>query len=248
MSAWAAAPLVVGHRGGRGPGWPPENTLHAFERARLQGARAIELDVRTCAGGECVVFHDETLARMAGAAGRADPRRVADVPLAELRAIDLGGGASVPTLGEVLSWARSTGVAVNVEMKHDVPSRRVLARVTSTVVLASGADVLLSSFDPLLLALAMASMPSVPRALLTHAKQAAWAAAVQEMVRPPLVGALHVENVQARPGALARYARRGLRVGAWTVNDPREGRDLVAAGVASIITDAPGEMLAALRG
>jgi glycerophosphoryl diester phosphodiesterase len=40
--------------------------------------------------------------------------------------------------------------------------------------------------------------------------------------------------------------RRGLTVGAWTVNDPREARDLVGIGVTSIITDAPGEVLAEL--
>ena len=30
-------------------------------------------------------------------------------------------GAGVPTLAEVLSWARDPDVAVNVELKHDVP-------------------------------------------------------------------------------------------------------------------------------
>src|SRR5262252_7903099 len=63
VSVWATSPIVVGHRGGRGEGWPQENTLAAFERARREGARAIELDVRTCAGGNAVVFHDVTLSR-----------------------------------------------------------------------------------------------------------------------------------------------------------------------------------------
>jgi glycerophosphoryl diester phosphodiesterase len=45
---------------------------------------------------------------------------------------------------------------------------------------------------------------------------------------------------------LARYARRGLRLGVWTVNDPREAINLVRLGVASIITDAPGTILKAL--
>jgi glycerophosphoryl diester phosphodiesterase len=41
--------------------------------------------------------------------------------------------------------------------------------------------------------------------------------------------------------------RKGLRVGVWTVNDPREAVDLVALGAASIITDRPGDILTALR-
>ena len=242
-SAWASSPLVVGHRGGRGEGWPPENTLASFGQARWQGARAIELDVRTCAGGGVVVFHDDTLARMTG--GR-DSRRVSDVPEEELVAIDLGQGATIPRLREVLDWARREHVAVNVEMKHDVPRRRRLARDTVAIVQASGADVLLSSFDPVLLALAAAYAPSVERALLTQARQRRWADALQEAMRPRLVAALHLERTQATPAAIARYRRRGLRVSAWTVNDPAEACELARSGAASIITDRPGEILRAL--
>lgn len=243
MTAWRSSPLVVGHRGGRGRGWPPENTMAAFERARSQGARAIELDVRTCARGAVVVFHDEALDRMTG--GR-DRRRVGEVALEELATVDLGGGSVVPTLAEVLSWARDHRVAVNVELKHDVPSRATLARGTARVVSSSGADVLLSSFDPALLALAAVLAPGVPRAFLTQAKQPRWAGVLQSVVRPPLVEAVHLEGAQAGAEAVGRIRRRGLRVGAWTVNDPAEAAELVHRGVASIITDEPGEVLASL--
>jgi glycerophosphoryl diester phosphodiesterase len=59
---------------------------------------------------------------------------------------------------------------------------------------------------------------------------------------------VHIERTQAAGQDLGRYAPRGLRLGAWTVNDAAEARDLVRRGVATIITDRPGEMLAALRG
>jgi glycerophosphoryl diester phosphodiesterase len=218
--------------------------MRAFEQARREGALAIELDVRSCAGGGVVVFHDDTLERMTG--GR-DRRRVADVTETELAATDLGGGATVPSLSTVLAWARAHGVAVNVEMKHEVPDRRQLARATALDVLASGADVLLSSFDPVLLALAAARAPAIPRALLTHHDQSLWADALQEAARPALVRALHIERTQVEPTSVARYRRRGLRVGCWTVNDPAEARELVRLGVASIITDHPGEVLRALK-
>jgi len=222
VTTWDAAPLVVGHRGGRGEGWPRENTIAAFARACGEGARAIELDVRTHEG-ELIVLHDATHA-----------------PLAELRS------QGVPTLADVLAWACERGVAVNVEMKHDVASRLRLARSVVRVVRASGADVLLSSFDPLLLAIAGALAPSVPRALLVHGRQRAWAGVLQERARPPLVRALHLERTQTAPRAIARYLARGLRVAVWTVNDPREAADLVALGVHAIITDQPGAVLSAL--
>jgi glycerophosphoryl diester phosphodiesterase len=219
---WNLAPLVVGHRGGRGEGWPRENTLAAFEQARAQGAQAIELDVRTHEG-QVLVLHDP-------------PRE----PLARLR-------PEVPTLAEVLAWASEHGVGVNVEMKHDVPDRLALARATAREVLSATADVLLSSFDPSLLAMVAVLAPRVPRALLVHSAQKRWASAVQEAARPPLVDAIHLERTQTDPRAVARYLARGLRVGVWTVNDASEARDLVALGVASIITDAPGVMLEALQ-
>ena len=249
MSAWTTrrgSVLVVGHRGGRGEGWPAENTMPAFERAVSQGAKAVELDVRTCAGGEVVVFHDATLERMTQ--GR-DLRRVEDVPAVALRSILLTGGAHVPLLSEVLGWARQRDVAVNVELKHDVPNRLALAEETARVVKEAGADVLFSSFDPLLLAMvsALALALALPRALLVHGEQRMWADALQAAARPPLVGALHLERTQTSRRAIQRYLARGLRLGVWTVNDPDEAAALAQMGVASIITDHPGDVLAGLQ-
>jgi glycerophosphoryl diester phosphodiesterase len=220
VTAWVTAPLVVGHRGGRGEGWPRENTIAAFDRARAQGARAVELDVRTWED-RVIVLHDA-------------PRAAADVP------------ADTPTLAEALEWARAHDVAMNVEMKHDVPSRASLARATVRAVRESRADVLLSSFDPLLLALAAALAPHIPRALLVHSRQRRWADLVQARVRPPAVTSLHLERTQTDSRVVRGAMRRGLRVGVWTVNDAREAADLVALGVGTIITDEPGSILEAL--
>jgi glycerophosphoryl diester phosphodiesterase len=243
VTVWTSSLLVVGHRGGRGEGWPAENTLAAFDRARAEGARAIELDVRTCEGGDVVVFHDVTLERMTHAQNR---RLVCETRLGELRAIDLGAGARIPTLGDALAWAQDRDVAVNVELKHDVPDRAILARRALRVVRDSRADVCLSSFDPALLAAALVLAPRVPRALLVHSGQARWASVLQEAARPPAVRTLHLERTQADARALARYARRGVRCGVWTVNDAREALALVDLGVQTIITDAPGAVLGAL--
>jgi glycerophosphoryl diester phosphodiesterase len=244
LSLWLTSPLVVGHRGGRGPGWPPENTIDAFDHARRQGARAIELDVRVCKGENVVVFHDDTLARMTGGARR---RRVEDLWLDDLRAIDLGGGSIIPTLEEALEWARDRDVAVNVELKHDVPDRQFLARTACKSIRTSRADVCLSSFDPSLLAMAAVLAPGVRRALLVHEEQSRWVDRLQEIVRPPLAFALHLERTQADPGALARYTRRGLRLGVWTVNDALEAAHLVQHGVKTLITDDPAAILPALN-
>ena len=104
-----AAPLVIGHRGASARA--PENSVEAFARARADGADGVELDVLRCASGEVVVFHDDDLARLADR-----PERIDALPLAELRRVDLRGGARIPTLEEAFE-ACGPDLLVNVELK-----------------------------------------------------------------------------------------------------------------------------------
>jgi glycerophosphoryl diester phosphodiesterase len=238
-----SGPIVVGHRGGRGEGWPPENTRASFERARVEGAHAIELDVRLTRTGEVVVIHDPTLARVTN--GR-DTRSVAELPWSELSRATLGTSSErVPRLDDVLTWASESQMAVNVEIKHDVPYRPALVRAVAREVRQREAPILVSSFDPLsLLGLRMLA-PKVACALLTDPSQA-YAEALHAIARPPFVVALHVERRQAVPSEIARWKRRGLDVGVWTVNDPSEAVRLVEYGVDILITDEPRRILEGL--
>ena len=77
----------IAHRGWHGAD-RPENSLAAATAARDAGY-AVECDVQLSADGEAVVFHDERLERLTGAEGR-----VADAPLAKLRALRLAAGPS----------------------------------------------------------------------------------------------------------------------------------------------------------
>ncbi|HEY6461360.1 MAG TPA: glycerophosphodiester phosphodiesterase, partial [Polyangiaceae bacterium] len=163
-------------------------------------------------------------------------------PTSESRASLASRG--IPLLADVLDWASAHGVAVNVELKHDVPDRRVLLHRVARVLRHTRADVLLSSFDPVLLAGAAVAMRGVPRALLTSRDQRP--AVPARVASRPFVQAVHLERTQTAPAAVARFVSRGLRVGVWTVNDPREAADLVALGVQTLITDAPGALVAAI--
>jgi glycerophosphoryl diester phosphodiesterase len=240
-----AGALVVGHRGGRGEGWPPENTMAAFARAASEGALAIELDVRTCAGGDLVVFHDADLSRMTGGDDR---RLVSELTLGQLGQLRLGAERErIPTLADVLHWARGR-VAVNVEAKRDVADRVVLARAIARALRAHAAEVLLSSFDPLVLTALLALAPRIPRAWLTHDGQRRYARAWVPMALRAPIDAVHLERTQAAPELIDRFKRNGLAVGVWTVNDPSEARDLVRLGVDWIITDQPRAVHEAIRG
>lgn len=92
-------PLVIAHRGDSAH--RPENTLAAFSAALERGADGVECDVRLCADGAPVVFHDEEVSRTTNGRGR-----VAAMSLAELKKLDAGEGERIPTLAEAADLLR----------------------------------------------------------------------------------------------------------------------------------------------
>jgi glycerophosphoryl diester phosphodiesterase len=223
-----------GHRGS--PVEAPENTLAGIEAAAAAGADGVEIDVRPCRTGELVVLHDPTLARMTG--GR-DDRPVAKVPYDELCRLDLGDGQRPPLLGEVLDACRARHLRVNVEIKSDVPSRGLAAATTAKELRDHDVThpVLVSSFDPYVLARFRAVAPSIPVALITERRRPALGGLAVAVALGAY--AIHPDAAAATRQSLRWWHRAGLRVQPWTVNDPDAARRLIDLGVDGIITDDP---------
>jgi glycerophosphoryl diester phosphodiesterase len=225
-------PALFGHRGVRGAA--PENTLGAIRLAAAQGADGVEIDVRPCQSGELVVMHDATLARTAG-----DPRAVADVTRDQLRAMRVGGSEPVPLLGDVLDVCRELGLGLNVELKRDVPvrARAVWAAARELRARGTGLALVVSSFDPLMIAGFRALAPELPTALLVEPSSAR-RYRLGHVARHFGV-AVHPERTMVSREWLERWHRQGLRVMVWTVNDPAEIRRLCELGVDGIVSDVP---------
>jgi len=109
--------LIVGHRGA--PDCAPENTMASFQEGVRQGADIIELDVRFSADQQIVVLHDELLDRTTDGSGP-----LAERTLDDLKTLDAGGwyhprfaGETIPTLDEVLAWARDN-IPLFIELKY----------------------------------------------------------------------------------------------------------------------------------
>lgn len=245
IAAWlrpaGARPFVLGHRGARHAA--PENTLRAFDLARTEGADGVELDVRLDRDERVIVLHDRTLGRVSG---QSETRDVELLGASELAGVSLDG-ERVPLLAEVLAWARERQMRVNVELKHDVSRPLVLLRNVSRVLKASGVGaetVLYSSFQPAFVGALAALSPAFPRAWLLDANAGVLARvpafrAVADGVNP------HRKLVTS--AAVWRWKRHGAPIATWTVNDSHEARHLAEAGVDSIISDKPGEILQALQ-
>lgn len=219
--------------------------MAAFELAAQSGADGVELDVRLCRTGELVVCHDATLTRLT--AGR-DERKIADLDRADLSRTDVGEGQPVPLLTTVLDFARDRKLKVNVEMKRDVPSRRLVVRETARVLTALGArvaDVIVSSFDPVMIGYFAWLLPAAPRGCLFAADQrwlrSGW------MAVPLGADAVHPEQTLVDEGRYRNWRSRGKLVNVWTVNDVAEARRLAGLGVDAIITNVPRAIADAVR-
>jgi glycerophosphoryl diester phosphodiesterase len=188
-----------------------------------------------------MVAHDPTLERVA-----CDSRTVADLSERELRTVDLGGGARVPSLGEVLAFCHERELALNVELKRDVPDRLAAVRATVACLRRGPAPraLVLSSFDPAMLVAVRTLAPTVPLALLIGRDRRSRRLA-------PLAPLLAAAALHVDAGLLSviEAALRGRRrVAAWTVNDPELARLLLARGVDGLISDVPARMRRELAG
>jgi glycerophosphoryl diester phosphodiesterase len=232
-------PLILGHRGDSAH--EPENTMVAFASAMHAGADGFELDVRVSACNTLVVFHDDDLLRLCG-----DPRKVKDVAWEELAELRVEG-EPIPTLVDVLEAFPSA--LVNVEMKmHPLSLAWSLTQATRKIIEATRAlsRVLVSSFDPRLLAMMRVAAPKIPRGLLFHSHQA-----------PPLrhawhaegltVASMHPEHVLVTAAMVGRAHRMGRKLNTWTVDDPGRIRELAAIGVDAIICNDPAAAILALE-
>lgn len=103
---------VAAHRG-----WKtkyPENTLEAFKAAFTLDVDQLETDVRVTRDGELVLIHDATVDRTTNGSGK-----VCDMTLAELKALNAGDGAKIPTLIEFMELVKNhPTITLDIELKE----------------------------------------------------------------------------------------------------------------------------------
>ena len=234
--------VYYAHRGlhGKLPGYEdafPENSLAAFARAVEKGF-GIELDVRQTADGEIVVFHDDTLDRVAGVEGK-----VRDMTLSELKEFTLlETEEKIPLFTEVLELVAGK-VPLLVEIKDDGFGASTV-RKTMKILEGYSGEYITESFNPLLLGEVKKCAPSVMRGFLCD-----------KLTAKPQYRALkyrivqrHLLNFIARPHfiACARESSKMFPIGiirtlfrpafiAWTIRSAEEERDARARGFNGVI-------------
>lgn len=227
-------PLAIAHRGGAG--LAPENTVAAFARSTALGIRYLETDVRLTSDGQLACFHDETLDRVTTARGP-----VRHHTMAELRRLGVGGEPIV-TLSEALEAFPDSRFTVDLKEAGAIePLARVLARrrVGERVCVAGAWDGWLSRLRELAphahTALGWRSLATLITCARAGVSAPRWIRTAEFAHVPVSLGRVPVFVDRLVDKAHAH----GIRVIAWTVDEPALMDRLLDAGVDGIITDRP---------
>lgn len=228
-------PLAIAHRGGAGLG--PENTLALFARAAALGFRYLETDVRITRDGVVVAFHDESLLRVTGL-----DARVRDTDWPTVRRLHvLETSNRIERVEDVLACFPDACFSI------DVKEAAVVGPLAAAIRRTGSADrvCVAGGWDRWLAAVRELTGPDLRLALGWRALATLTACARARVQAPRLAGEfVHLPHTLAGLPLLRRRVidlahGQGLRVVAWTIDEPAEIRQLLDLGVDGIITDRP---------
>ncbi|MDD6061333.1 MAG: glycerophosphodiester phosphodiesterase family protein [Oscillospiraceae bacterium] len=236
---------IIAHRGANQ--YAPQNTIPAFQKAIALGADGLETDVHVTRDGALVLCHNYSIDETSNGLGN-----ISEYTLKDLKSLDFGAsfsrkfrGTPLPSLDEFLELCKRSPLKImNIELKSPKMDEHGIVRKTLEAVERFGLldRLLISSFDPTLLAQAKALEPDCRTALLYPTPQNA----IPFYLHPPygLVQKIGADAVHPFHGfvsaAMVRHFHKmGVRVHPWTVNSPSAVRKLLVCGVDGIITDRP---------
>jgi glycerophosphoryl diester phosphodiesterase len=226
---WQDQAQIIAHRGGAAVA--PENTIVAFQRGIADGAQWLELDVQENADGVVVVVHDRDFMRVANT-----DLDVYQATQSELDDLDVGrffapqfSDQRVPTLREVLELVKGQ-VGLFIELKYYGHDHSLEAKVADLVEKSGMAsDIVIMSLEYDGVRKAAELQPDWTYGLLN-------AVAIGDLTRLD-VDFLALTAKAASYSRIRRAHRRGMKVYAWTINDPVQMWVMMSRGVDGIITD-----------
>jgi glycerophosphoryl diester phosphodiesterase len=235
-------PVIEAHRGNSA--YAPENTLTAFRQAVALGAPWIELDIHAAADGELIVMHDATVDRTTNGTGA-----IAAMTSAEIKRLDASytfkaqcAGEPVPFLGEAIQLVGSGPVSLNVEIKGVELGGTTAQRIVRLLRDApNGQRHLISSFDLDSLLAIRAACPDMVLAMLGNGQPAL------EQALANGCGWVHSQHEGVTAELVDRAHDAGVKVMAWTMDDPARFGHFVRLGIDKLCTNRPGDLLTASR-
>lgn len=227
-----------------------ENTLEAVQKSYELGYQIVEFDVRMTADGEVVLFHD---------------KERFNKKIAEIKYTDLCSQESVSTLKDVLKWYQTARLYnplqthkqkmnsnpddtskyyfyLNIEIKSDsLMDRRLEQKVLDLLNKYDVADsVLISSFNPLVLAYIRVKSPLILRSLLLTYENENWNNRVLKsqilnfLAQPHF---LHLDERSWNQKKFKPFLDLKIPIVLWTCNDLDSVKTYFEQGIYGIISD-----------
>lgn len=229
---------VFAHRGSSGT--HPENTMAAFIEAERVGADGLEFDIQMTRDSELVVIHDERVDRTTNGVGW-----VQSMTLKELKKLNAGSKKSrtekIPTLKEVLGWAKGNHLRLNLELKTGLIEYPRLEEKVLDMIHHYGVSgrAILSSFNP----------SSVKKVHEIDSRIETAFLFMERLVEPwkyaKSIGAsgLHCYWRRAASGIIENTKQAKLSIRPFTVNRKSHMQRFMKAGCTGIFTDWPEKAL-----
>jgi glycerophosphoryl diester phosphodiesterase len=209
------------------------------------GAGFVETDLQLSRDARFVAIHDATVNRTTNGQGA-----VHDLTLADLRKLDAGSwfgsefaGERIPTLEEILDFAKKHDVVFYLELKPFGSWGGEHALISALRESGEIARSVVISFDPGTLAAIRKIEPTLMTGLLFDGQ------ITEPLEKAQEIGArqVAVRGDLVTPRLLKEARSRDLQVVCWTVNHPAHMRLLVEAGVDGLISDYPDRLVELTR-
>lgn len=230
---------ILAHRGASAD--KPENTLSAFYEAIAQGADGVEFDVMRCRSGEVVVFHDDSLTRLAEV-----DWLVTETDYSKLATARILGSERIPLFEEVLDILPHHFI-VNVELKcHEFQDKGLSMAVGQILTRRKRIEkTVVSSFNAVNLLRLKRAFPTLPRGYLFEPGRYFF---LQGKCLGPWIAntSIHPHSDDCTPERVRAWHQRGLKVAVWTVDDASRARALRQMEIDMLITNRPRELKTAL--
>jgi glycerophosphoryl diester phosphodiesterase len=236
----------IAHGGGQGHA--PPDTLEALQLADSMGADVLEIDLQLTKDGVLVLHHDDTLDRITDMKGPIAAKTWAELQKADSgyhTVIDgqsfRGKGIKIARLEQAFTRFPSRRWVIEIKNDNEAASNRLCALIsqfneTNQVIVASFHDGAMKTFRKACPKVATAYSGDEVRLFLiaSHLR-------LSRFVQSPGV-ALQIPTSAAGfdltdPHFISAAKARGLKVQYWTINDPKEMRDLVGRKADGIMTD-----------
>lgn len=229
------APKLAAHRGLSA--LYPQNTLPAIEKAAEYGFWGYEIDIHTTKDGEWVVIHNDTVDDMTDAEGE-----VSSFTLDEIKemTIDNGNGIKnftdlkIPTLQEALAVCEKSDIVPIIEVKNcDTKYFPGLVKLLKSEKLDKKAVII--SFEADYLEALRKLLPETEMMLLVHAPTKE---SIDFCLKNGNTGIDYNHKNLYKSLSALKYAReKGVKIGAWTVDNPLYADFAVRFGAELITTN-----------